>query len=174
MMTVNTVTISNPGEMEWNGLLYIRATDAVLPYGVTIYPRTFHYDATGTLRYVYDEVGGVATPRMMWTGITPMTRVPKSLRQLTEIGRDVVYHVVSHGDEGIIMTVYCNKEGGNKFFFPYDTDHRRKRSPWTQNEIVAVLVRAHNNGDWRTFWYWINYIRPHPKRHTVRAIHHNS
>ena len=52
----------NLQESKWDGLLYIRSANAVLPYGIAIFPYTFHYDATGFLCYVYNEIDSSSTP----------------------------------------------------------------------------------------------------------------
>ena len=161
----------NLQESEWDGLLYIRSADAVLPYGITIFPYTFHYDATGFLCYVYNEIDGSSTPLGLYDGLVPVVYLPPSLVKSTEIERDTVYRAVCRENTGIDLTVHCRGDDGDQFFFPYEytTDVRStsRSPPRRQCELVAVLARAHSDGDWRTFRRWIN-RRSHPTSHPLQ------
>ena len=140
----------NLQESEWDGLLYIRSADAVLPYGITIFPYTFHYDATGFLCYVYNEIDSSSTPWGLYDGLVPVVHLPPSLVKSTEIEHDTVYRAVCRENTGIDLTVHCRRDDGDQFFFPYEytTDVRStsRPPPRRQCELVAVLARAHNDG----------------------------
>ena len=167
----------NLQESKWDGLLYIRSADAVLPYGITIFPYTFHYDATGFLCYVYNEIDGSSTPWGLYNGLVPVVHLPPSLVKSTEIERDTVYRAVCRDNTGIDLTVHCRGDDGDQFFFPYEhtTDVRStfRPPPRRQCQLVALLARAHSDGDWRTFRRWINRLRVCPSGHTLRLIHYN-
>ena len=150
-------TATMASNIEWTGLMYIQENGSALPFGITIYPHTFRYDATGTMSCVYNEVTGATTPQTMYKGTVLVTRLPEPLRNSQEIQRSVVYDARGHANHGIHMC-HCGHE--TTFFFPYDTattttpaqTHTTKGDlPRTQNELVALLVRAHDNGDWSTF-----------------------
>ena len=78
----------------------------------------------------------------------------------------MVYLAASHGN-GMSLQVYCAED--ECFFFPYDESDYQ--APRTQNEIMAVLVRACHREDWQTFQYWFRRITW--TNHTIWAIHHN-
>ena len=157
--------------------MYIRSADAVLPYGITIFPYTFHYDATGFLCYVYNEIDSSSTPWGLYDGLVPVVHLPPSLVKSTEIERDTVYRAVCRENTGIDLTVHCRRDDGDQFFFPYEytTDVRStsRPPPRRQCELVAVLARAHSDGDWLTFRHLINRLRVCPSGHTLRRINYN-
>ena len=173
--------VTMASNIEWTRLMYIQEKGSALPFGITIYPHTFHYDATGTMSYVYNEVTGAITPQTMYRGTVPVTRLPKSLRNSQKIERGVVYDAKGHDNHGIHLGAHCGD--GTAFFFPYDTfttatppqTHTTKGDlPLrTQTEMVAVLVHAHDNGGWSTFRLWVKHIRFQPKGHTIQSIHNN-
>ena len=121
----------NLQESESDGLLYIRSADAVLPYGITTFPHTFHYDATGFLCYVYNEIDSSSTPWGLCHGLVPVVHLLPSLVKSTEIERDTVHRAVCRENTGIDLTVHCHGDDGDQFFFPYEytTDVRSTSRP---------------------------------------------
>ena len=77
------------------------------------------------------------------------------------------------GDDAAAVSFPCQEAATHVAMGGTRTSRDRTDSPRTENEAVAVLVHAHNNGDWCTFRRWIHCLRMHPKGHTIRTIHHN-
>ena len=134
----------NLQDYEWDGLLYIRSADAVLPYGITIFRYTFHYDATGFLCYVYNEIDGFTTPWGLYDGLVPVVHLPPSLVKSTEIERETVYRAVCRENTGMDLTVHCPGDDGDQFSFPYGyiTDVRStSRPPPRRSKTEADALR---------------------------------
>ena len=77
------------------------------------------------------------------------------------------------GDDEAAVSFPCQEAATHVAMGGTRTSRDRTDSPRTENEAVAVLARAHNNGDRCTFRRWIHCLRMHPKGHTIRTIHHN-